>query len=79
VQALLQTKFIQLQRKVLHDKNIKESTFEEGDLALLYDSRFKYFKENLMIRWLGPYLVEKCNEFFFSISEPLIRNAFPYL
>ena len=49
-------------QKVLHDKNIMENNFEEGDWALLYDSRFKYFKGKLMIIWLGPYLVEKCYE-----------------
>ena len=26
----------------------------------MYDSRLKYFKVNLMTRWLGPYTVEKC-------------------
>ena len=51
---------VQLQRKVWHDNNIKENTFQEGYWVLLYDSRFKYFKGNLMTRWLGPYTVEKC-------------------
>ena len=60
MQALLHTEVVQLQRKVWHDKNIKEKTFQEGYWALLYDSRFKEFKGKLMKRWLGPYIVEKC-------------------
>ena len=60
IQALLHTEVVQLQRKVWHDKNIKEKTLQEGYWALLYDSRFKYFKGKLMTRWLGPYTVEKC-------------------
>lgn len=31
MQALLHTEVIILQRKVWHDKNIKEKTFQEGD------------------------------------------------
>ena len=31
MQALLHTEVVQLQRKVWHDKNIKEKTFQEGD------------------------------------------------
>ena len=31
MQALIHTEIIQLQRKVWHDKNIKENTFQEGD------------------------------------------------
>ena len=53
MQALLHIEVVQLQRKVWHDKNIKENTFQEGYWALLYDSRFKDFKGKLMIRCLG--------------------------
>lgn len=60
--AILHNEFIQLQRKVSHDNHIKENTFQEGDYAMLYDSRFIYFKGKLMTRSLGPYLVEKCYE-----------------
>jgi hypothetical protein len=41
-----------------HDKFIKKKVFQKGDWALLYDSRFKYFKGKLCTRWLGPYEVE---------------------
>ena len=60
MQALLHTEVVQLQRKVLHGKNIKEKTFQEGYWVLLYDLKFKDFKGKLMTRWLGPYTVEKC-------------------
>eukprot|EP00253_Pinus_taeda_P019914 PITA_19914 len=59
LQALLHTVVVQLQRKIWHDKNIKERKFQEGDWALLYDSRYKDFKGKLRTRWLGPYIVEK--------------------
>lgn len=29
---------------------------------MLYDSKFKYVKGKTIIRWLGPYLEEKCHE-----------------
>jgi hypothetical protein len=28
----------------------------------LFDSIFKDFKTNLMRRWLGPYMIEKCHD-----------------
>ena len=31
---------------------------KEGVWDILYDSRFKYFKEKQMTRWLGPYQIE---------------------
>lgn len=62
MQTILHTKAIQLQRKVWHDRNIKEKGFQEGDWAHLYDSRFKEFKGKLMTRWLGPYLIEKFHD-----------------
>eukprot|EP00253_Pinus_taeda_P015559 PITA_15559 len=38
MQALLHTEVTQVQRKIWHDKNIKDKQFQEGDWALLYDS-----------------------------------------
>ena len=52
--TLLHIEIVQLQRKIWHDKHIKEKQFQEGDWALLYDSRYKYFKGKLRTRWLGP-------------------------
>ena len=48
---------IQNQWKQWHDKFIKQKQFNAGDWALLFDSRFKKFKEKLTTRWLGPYEV----------------------
>lgn len=45
LQTLLHIEVIHLQRNIWHDTHIKEKTFQEGDQALLYDSRFKDFKE----------------------------------
>eukprot|EP00253_Pinus_taeda_P008318 PITA_08318 len=58
LQALLHSYTVQLQRKIWHDRHLKEKQFQEGDWALLYDSRYKYFKGKLRKRWLGPYTVE---------------------
>eukprot|EP00253_Pinus_taeda_P022113 PITA_22113 len=62
MQALLHTEVIQVQRKISHDKNIKDKQFQEGDWALLYDSIYKDFKGNLRTIWLGPYVIEKCHD-----------------
>ena len=41
---------------------MKRKTFQEGDWALLFDSRFKHFKGKLTTRWMGPYeIVTVCN------------------
>ena len=52
----------QLERKFWHDKNIRERTFQEGDWALFYISRFKDFNGNMLKIWIDPYLVEKYYE-----------------
>ena len=49
------TALIQNQRTKWHDKFLKKKTFEEGDWALLFDSRFKHFKGKLTTRWMGRY------------------------
>jgi len=53
--AVQRTVLIQNQRTKWHDKFLKKKTFEEGDWALLFDSRFKHFKGKLTTRWMGPY------------------------
>ena len=53
--AIQRTVLIQNQRTKWHDKFLKKKTFEEGDLALLFDSRFKHFKGKLTTRWMRPY------------------------
>ena len=61
MQTLLHTEVTQVKREVWHEKNIKDEVFQEGDWALLYDSRLKYFKGKLMAIRLGPYVIEKCH------------------
>ena len=46
---------VQQQRTRWHDKYIKEKKFKEGDWALLFDSKFKYFQGKFQTHWLGPY------------------------
>ena len=60
--ALLHIEVTQVQRKIWHNKNIKDKRFQEGDWALLYDSRYKDFKGKIRTRWLGPYVIEKCHD-----------------
>jgi hypothetical protein len=56
--ALQHTDIVQQQCAKWHDKIIKNKLFHPGDWALLYESRFKYFKGKLHTRWLGPYEVD---------------------
>jgi len=51
-----------LQRKVWHDRHIKQKLFQEGIWTLLYVSRFMDFKGKLMKRWLVQYLIENCHD-----------------
>ena len=39
MQTLLHSEVVQLQRKIWHDRHLKEKQFQPGDWALLYDSR----------------------------------------
>lgn len=62
VQALMHIEVVQLERKVWHDKNIRERTFPEGDWSILYGSRFKEFKGKIMTRWMVHYIVDKFHD-----------------
>ena len=79
LQALLHTEVVQLQRKIWHEKNIREKQFQEGDWALLYDSRYKDFKGKLRTRWLGPYTVEKCNDNGLVLIRTIDEEPIPML
>jgi hypothetical protein len=41
--------------KAYHDKHIKKKDFKQGDLILVYDSKFMKHPGNFMTHWLGPY------------------------
>ena len=79
MQALLHSEVVQLQRKIWHDKHLKEKQFQEGDWALLYDSRYKDFKGKLRTRWLGSYTVERCNENGSVLIRTIDEEAIPML
>ncbi|XP_057841361.1 uncharacterized protein LOC131051033 [Cryptomeria japonica] len=49
------TESIQNQRIKWHDCYIKDKSFQQGDWAVLYDSRYKDDLGKLQTRWLGPY------------------------
>jgi hypothetical protein len=57
-EALQRTTLIQEQRTKWHEKYLKKKKFQQGDWALLYDSRFKNFKGKLTTRWMGPYEID---------------------
>ena len=44
--------------KAQHDRHIKSKAFKEGDLVLLYDSKFIKFPCKFHMNWLGPYQVK---------------------
>jgi hypothetical protein len=44
--------------KSWHDRHIKRKIFKEGDLVLLYDSKFLQNPGKFIIHWLGPYEVK---------------------
>jgi hypothetical protein len=44
--------------KSWHDRHIKRKSFKEGDLVLLYDSKFFQHPGKFRMHWLGPYEVK---------------------
>ena len=44
--------------KTWHDRHINSKAFKEGDLVLLYDSKFAKFPGKFCMHWLGPYQVK---------------------
>jgi hypothetical protein len=43
--------------KSWHDIHIKRKSFKEGDLVLVYDSKFLQHLGKFRMHWLGPYEV----------------------
>jgi hypothetical protein len=41
--------------KAYHDRHIKKKAFKQGDLVLLYDSKFIKHPGKFRTHWLGPY------------------------
>ena len=45
--------------KAWHDRHIKKKHFQNGDLVLLYDSKFMKFPGKIKTHWKGAYIVQK--------------------
>ena len=56
---LQQTTMVQQQRIKCHHKFIRKKEFQVGDWALLFDSKFKYFKGKLTTHWLRPHEIQE--------------------
>jgi hypothetical protein len=44
--------------KAWHDRHIKRNNFKEGDLVLVYDSKFLQHPGKFRMHWLRPYEVK---------------------
>jgi hypothetical protein len=44
--------------KAWHDRHIKKNIFKEGDMVLLYDSKYLQHPGKLRMHWLGPYHIK---------------------
>jgi hypothetical protein len=44
--------------KAWHDRHMKRKSFKEGDLVLVYDSKFLQHPGKFRMHWLGPYEVK---------------------
>ena len=48
--------------KAYHDRHIKKKTFKQGDLVLVYDSKFIRHPGKFKTHWLGPYEIAYVTE-----------------
>ena len=48
--------------KAWHDRHINSKEIKEGDLVLMYDSKFARFPGKFCMHWLGPYQVKHITE-----------------
>ena len=44
--------------KAWHNRHVKSKTIKEGDLVLIYDSKYAQFPGKFRMHWLGPYQVK---------------------
>jgi hypothetical protein len=47
--------------KSWHDRHIKKKKFKEGDMVLLYDSKYLQHPGKFRMHWLGPYEIKFCH------------------
>jgi hypothetical protein len=57
--------------KAYHDKHIKKKAFKQGDLVLVYDSKFIKLPEKFKTHWLGPYEIAYVTEGGFAQLKTL--------
>lgn len=48
--------------KAWHNRHIKQRTFKNGDLVLMYDSKFTKFSGMFQMHWLGPYVIKDISD-----------------
>jgi hypothetical protein len=48
--------------KAFHDRHIKKKAFQQGDLVLVYDSKFIKHLGKFRTHWLGPYEIAYVTE-----------------
>ena len=56
---------------------LRRSIFQNGDLVLLYDSKFRKFPGKLKTHWKGPYIVQKVTDGGAFQLTKLNRECFP--
>ena len=49
---------VQNREKAWHDRHIKSKAIKEGDLVLMYDTKFVRFPGKFRMHWLGAYQVK---------------------
>lgn len=57
--SLEETSLQQGKRNVTYDKKLPKADVQDGDLVLVYDSRYMLFPGKLHTHWIGPYRVTK--------------------
>jgi hypothetical protein len=45
------------QQKAWHDQHINRKSFVQGDLVLLYDSKYQKHSGKVQLHWLGPFII----------------------
>jgi hypothetical protein len=50
------------QEKAYHDRHIKKNIFRQGDLVLVYDSKFIKHPRKFRTHWIGPYEITYVTE-----------------
>jgi hypothetical protein len=60
--------------KAYHDRHIKKKAFKQGDLALVYDSKFMKHLEKFKTHWLGPYDITQLKNLKGEWKEGLVNE-----